>query len=276
MMARNALLYDVMGELPESGLRWKVYRWGRAAMMYPTLRRAQVVVFVSDTFRNAVVADLKLDVSRTAVVHNGVSPCFRANGAPRPTDRNVGTGYVLAVSSIEAFKNYDVLLRAFAMLGKDLAGLRLKVAGRVLERRTFLSLQDLAASLGIEHNVEFLGEVDHDQLARLYREASVFVLPSKSESFGNPLVEAMASGTPVITSDLAVCQEVCGDAAIYFTRKDPVALAEKLRDVLTEPSLREELSRRGLVQSLEYSWEKAARNIIRILEEATSSSRLAP
>jgi glycosyltransferase involved in cell wall biosynthesis len=86
----------------------------------------------------------------------------------------------------------------------------------------------------------------------------------------------MASGTPVISSDLAVCREVCGDAAIYFPPSDPVALAERLRSALIQPSLREELSRRGLVQSQEYSWEKAARSIIRILEGAAGSSRLAP
>jgi glycosyltransferase involved in cell wall biosynthesis len=268
MMVRNALLYDVMGELPESGLRSKVYRWSRAAMMYPTLRRAQVVVFVSDTFRNAVVGGLKLDASKTAVVYHGISPGFHAAGAPRPAERNAGAGYVLAVSSIYAYKNYEVLLTAFAMLHKELPALRLKVAGRAVERRTFRSLQELAASLGVEHDVEFLGEVDHDELSRLYREASVFVMPSKRESFGNPLVEAMASGTPVIASDLAVCREVCGDAAIYFPPSDAVALAEKLRAVLIEPSLQEELSRQGLVQSLEYSWPKAARNIVRIVEGA--------
>jgi glycosyltransferase involved in cell wall biosynthesis len=273
VMARNPTLYRATGEVPGSGLKWKIHRWSRAAMIYPTLRRARVVVFVSDTFRNAVVGDLRLDVSRTTVVHHGVSPGFHAAGAPGRAERDAGVGFVLAVSSIGAHKNYEVLLKAFAMLRKDFAGLRLEVAGRVLERRMFLSLQDLAASLGIERQVEFLGEVDHDRLSRLYREASIFVMPSKQETFGNPLVEAMASGTPVIASDLAACREVCADAAIYFSPSDPVALAEKLRAVLIEPSLREELSRRGLARSQEYSWQKAARSIIRILEEATSSSR---
>jgi glycosyltransferase involved in cell wall biosynthesis len=279
VMARNPSLYRVMCEIAEDGLRSKVHRWSRAAMIYPTLRRARVVVFVSNTFRDAVVGDLRLDVSRTAVVHHGVSPGFHAADGPGPAERDAGAGFVLAVSSIGAHKNYEVLLRAVAMLRKDFPTLRLEVAGKVLEDRTFRSLQELAASLGLERHVEFLGEVDHDQLSRLYREAGVFVMPSKRETFGNPLVEAMASGTPVISSDLAVCREVCGDAAIYFPPSDPDALAERLRAVLMQPSLQEELSRRGLVQSQEYSWEKAARSIIRILEgacTAAGSSRLAP
>jgi glycosyltransferase involved in cell wall biosynthesis len=112
--------------------------------------------------------------------------------------------------------------------------------------------------------VRFLGFVPDQTLAVLYRLASVFVFPSLYEGFGFPPLEAMASGTPVVTSNVSSLPEVVGDAALLIDPYDPAAIADGIRQVLTTPALRAQLVGRGFERARAYSWEDSVRRIRQI------------
>jgi glycosyltransferase involved in cell wall biosynthesis len=120
--------------------------------------------------------------------------------------------------------------------------------------------------------VRFLGYLSEQTLAVMYRLASVFVFPSLYEGFGLPPLEAMASGTPVVTSNVSSMPEVAGDAALLVDPYDPAAIADAIFNVLTDASLREDLRRRGIARAHQFSWEASVRRVREIYGEVTSGS----
>ena len=115
--------------------------------------------------------------------------------------------------------------------------------------------------------VRFLGYLPEETLAVLYRLAGVFVFPSLYEGFGLPPLEAMASGTPVVTSNVSSLPEVAGDAAVLVDPLDPSAIADGIYRVLTDEHLRRDLRRKGLVRAGQFSWEASVRRVREIYEE---------
>ena len=120
--------------------------------------------------------------------------------------------------------------------------------------------------------VRFLGYMPDATLAVLYRLAAVFVFPSLYEGFGLPPLEAMASGAPVVTSNVSSMPEVAGDAAVLVDPRDPEAIADGIRRVLTEPGLRDSLRARGLARAAEFSWDRAVDRIRRIYGEVAGQA----
>jgi glycosyltransferase involved in cell wall biosynthesis len=117
-------------------------------------------------------------------------------------------------------------------------------------------------------HVRFLGYMPEETLAALYRLASVFVFPSLYEGFGLPPLEAMASGTPVVTSNVSSLPEVAGDAAVLVDPYDPGAIADGIQRVLTDETLRADLRRKGLARAKQFSWDQSVRRIREIYTEA--------
>ncbi len=119
----------------------------------------------------------------------------------------------------------------------------------------------------LHKHVRFLGFVPEATLAVLYRLASVFVFPSLYEGFGLPPLEAMAAGTPVITSNVSSLPEVVGDAAILIDPMDPEAIASAMARVLGDPQLRADLSRRGLERVKAFSWDRSVARVRQVYAE---------
>jgi glycosyltransferase involved in cell wall biosynthesis len=119
--------------------------------------------------------------------------------------------------------------------------------------------------------VRFFGFVPSQTLAILYRLAAVFVFPSLYEGFGLPPLEAMASGTPVITSNVSSLPEVVGDAALLIDPRDPEAIADAMRRVLTDAALREDLRTRGLARARHFSWDRSIARVKQIYDEVLAS-----
>jgi glycosyltransferase involved in cell wall biosynthesis len=115
--------------------------------------------------------------------------------------------------------------------------------------------------------VRFFGFVPDRTLAALYRLASLFVFPSLYEGFGLPPLEAMACGTPVITSNVSSLPEVMGDAALLIDPYEPDAIADAMRRVLTDERLRQDLKARGLRRVAEFSWERSVARVREIYEQ---------
>jgi len=179
--------------------------------------------------------------------------------------------FILYVGGIAPHKNLSVLVTAFSMLMNDPGH---QDVGLVLvgdyQKDVFLiddRLADCISRLNLDKKVIFAGFRSDDELAHLYNAATVFVLPSLSEGFGLPALEAMSCGTPVVCSRAASLPEVVGDAGLFFDPHRPDELFERLRRVFDDHALREELSRRSLQRAAAFSWSKSALSLFSVFEE---------
>jgi glycosyltransferase involved in cell wall biosynthesis len=177
--------------------------------------------------------------------------------------------YILAVSSIAAHKNYETLLSAFALLPREhlKQPLSLAIAGATSNANVFRALQQQADELGIADRVHFLGRVAYDRLPALYCHATMFTFPSRLESFGAPLLEAMASGTPIVASKLPAFEELAGPAAEYFPPTDATSCADRMEAVLLSPTVQQRLREQGRQRAQTFSWQQAAEQILNIFDE---------
>ena len=232
-----------------------------ARLRRPFLRRslqvAKKIAFVSETIREAA----QTPRAKSFVVHHGVDRRFQ------PRIAESAEPYYLAVSSIAAHKGYETLLDAYALLPPDVPPLR--IAGGVQEPDAYRRLVDQQERLGLGDRVELLGAVAPENLPALYAGARALLFPSEVESFGLPLVEAMATGVPVIASDIPVCREICGEAAMYVPPRDAVELAARIAGLDGDPQQRRDLGAAGIARARLFTWEDAARLLIQELENVT-------
>jgi len=206
--------------------------YGRTALR-PTLRAADRVFAVSEFSKREVVELARVDADRVDVVPNALEPVFTAAG-PR-----LAGDYVLAVGTLEPRKNLARVVEATARAGVEL---------RLVGERGWGD-----AGVSGEH-VSWLGRIDDDELAAAYRGAHCLVFPSLYEGFGIPALEAMASGTPVVTSAGGALAEVTGGAAVLVDPLDPAAIAAGIDEA---DGRHDELVHRGLERARHYTWERA-------------------
>lgn len=171
--------------------------------------------------------------------------------------------YFLYVGRHDHYKNLQRLIRAFSLLKES--DLKLKIAGTVDQKNTPL-LKTLVMELGLRDRVEFLAYVPYADLPRLINQAIALVFPSLWEGFGLPVLEAMACGTPVISSNCASIPEVAGQAAILINPRDEWALFEAMQQVATNVQLRRDLRQAGLARAKQFSWEKTATATAQVLQ----------
>ncbi len=261
ILLRNAFEVAALEERLSKRVYWlavKMLTWA----CFKTCNRAIVVsAHAARTF--LAVFGLGEDV-RLSVIHHGVGPAFHppAQGEERIAER------LLAVSDLYVQKNFETLLRAVALLAPDYPALRLDIAGRELDPAYAASLRTLCAELGIRDRVTFLGGLPPDDIAELYRRAKVFAFPSLVETFGNPLVEAMASGIPIVCSDSAAMPEITGGAALLAHPNNPVHMAGHIRNLLNDEILWQDVSAKGLERAQDFSWKRTAELTAQILREA--------
>jgi glycosyltransferase involved in cell wall biosynthesis len=228
--------------------------------------RAAGVFFVSEWSRRAISRALGLPLERSCVIPLGVSDRFRPGaGARRATDDRARPD-VVVVGSIASHKDHGTVFDAWGrVLARRGARLRLVVVGPVLEPAHGDRVRSAASSLERTGAVAFVHEASRDELVRLYQAATALVLPSFVESFGLPLLEAMACGTAVIASDIPAAREVCGDAAWYYRPGDPADLAEKLDRLLADARARESLAASGSARARRFPWGRTADLTLRLV-----------
>ena len=231
-----------------SGVRHERSRCTRGSSRTPPARCD--LVFVNSAYTGRDVEEtLAVPAERIRVAYPGVRDCF----GPAGEAADLGAPYVLTVATLEPRKNLDALLQAHDLLGDELL---LAVVGS--EGWGEQPLLD-------RPRVRRLGFVSDEELARLYRGAAVAVYPSRFEGFGIPIVEAMASGCPVVSSSHPSLDEASGDAAVRADPEAPAAIAEAIEDALAR---REELGARGLEHAAAFTWRAAGETILRAYEEA--------
>jgi glycosyltransferase involved in cell wall biosynthesis len=177
--------------------------------------------------------------------------------------------FILFVGTIEPRKNLITLLQAFEdILRHTELKPQLVVAGRVgwLTDKLF----NRAGQSDAADRLVFTGYLGDDELRALYSAASVFVYPSIYEGFGLPVLEAMACGAPVVTSDIASLRQTAGDAARLVSPSDAAALAKNIVDLLENKSEQQYLSQAGIKHAQQFSWEKAARETLDIYAEVVN------
>ncbi|MCW3013506.1 MAG: glycosyltransferase family 4 protein [Solirubrobacterales bacterium] len=226
-------------------------RWQRA-MLPRIVAGAERVITVSAFSRDELVTLAGADPRKVVVVPGGVDHTRMYPAADAEAARAAhGLGdrpYVLTVASRTTRKNLDALgvaARRMATLGIDLFA-----AGG--DRPQF------DGGEGLPPGVRSLGHVDDALLGGLYAGAAAFVLPSRHEGFGLPCLEAMACGTPVVTTTAGALPQTCGDAALYADPDDAVGLAAQLARTVTDAALHADMRMRGLEHAARFSWERSA------------------
>jgi glycosyltransferase involved in cell wall biosynthesis len=179
---------------------------------------------------------------------------------------------VLYVGRADPYKNLTNLVRAFAVLKKD-AGFPTRLVMVGADDARYPEARQMAAELGLTADVEWRAALPREELADVYRQAAVLVLPSWYEGFGLPAAEAMACGTPVICGDCGALREVAGDAGIFVQPADVAELARQMRRVLAEADLAADMTRRGLEQAKQFDWRRTAAQTLEIYRRAAEGRK---
>lgn len=221
--------------------------------------RADAVIVISAATRRDVIEHLGVSPERIFVVHNGLDHTrFRPVGGRRTFPER----YVLYVGSEQPRKNLATLLRAMRHLNdaRGGAGVKLVKVGAAggCEARFREQTERAIDELGLRDDVHFTGRVEDEDLPRWYSHAECLVLPSLYEGFGNPALEAMACGCPVVVSDIPALTEVVDGAGLSVPPRDDATLACALEALLGSPDLQGDLAARGLERSQRFTWRRAA------------------
>jgi glycosyltransferase involved in cell wall biosynthesis len=259
-------------------LMFPQYLPNRAALAYArtsiglAARRATRVMTVSESSKRDILRFVDVEADKIAVIPNayderfGVEP--REEDVVRVRERfQLHDEFVLYAGNVKPHKNLERLIQAFDLVRRSgLDHLKLVVIGDEVSR--YAALRRAVHKHQLHPYVRFLGYLPEETLAVMYRLAGVFVFPSLYEGFGLPPLEAMASGTPVVTSNVSSLPEVAGDAALLVDPYEPHAIADGIRKVLTDEQTRRDLRRKGLERAREFSWDSSVRRIRDIYCEA--------
>lgn len=243
----------------------------RSLVNFITAHLADHVVTVSENSKRDIVRLLHIPESKVTVVYNGVSEEFQ------PVDRkeckdylaskySITGDFLLAPGGLSRNKNTPGLLAAMRLL-KERGRLESLVLLGDKEDREFKYIVGDVQRAGLDGTVVFPGFVPREDLPAFYNAAFLVVYPTLYEGFGFPVLEAMACGTPVVTSNNSSLPEVAGGAALLVDPRNPAEIADAAQRLLTDERLRAELSSRGLPHARRFTWEKAAKETLEVFLE---------
>lgn len=246
------------------------------------LVRADRVIAVSDSTRRDVQNLLGIPASRVRRIYNAIDGDFPPPGAAAEVQGTLARyqidyPFLLYAGSVRPQKNLARIIEAFAVLREDLEqhpryrDLRLVIIGDEMSK--YPNIRRAVLQGRVEKQVRFLGFVPAEALHAFYRAAEVFVFPSLYEGFGLPPLEAMASGTPVVTSGVSALPEVVGDAAMIVKPENVFDIARGIKEVLLNEALRCSLVEQGLEQARRFSWYDTAAQVLDTYREVLSARR---
>ncbi len=236
---------------------------------------AEAVIINSESLRAEVKQHLEVDDGKLKLIYEAVDhELFRPGDAgearARVASRGVTKPFVLFVSSMWPYKNADGLLRAFARVRAELGDRQLAIVGPVRDEKYGAALHALVTELGLGADVVWVGGVPLAETVDFYRAADVFVYPSFNETFGLPILEAMATGCPVVTSDTSAMPETAGGAAVLCDPHDPSSIG---RGILTAIETRDGLREAGLRRAAQFTWGATAASTLDVYREVTERRR---
>jgi glycosyltransferase involved in cell wall biosynthesis len=249
-----------------------------------TLARADRILAVSHFSKRELARVFGIPESKIEVIYNALDERFIREPLPSDADRilerhAVNYPFVLYAGNIKPQKNLARLIEAFAVAKTDLrdppelSRLKLLVIGDELSKHP--DLRRAVVRSRVRENVRFLGFVPYPVLRVFYARAKAFLFPSLHEGFGLPPLEAMAHGTPVLTSNVSSLPEVFSQAALLVNPENVFDIARGIRQILTEGVLREALVRRGYELIHRFSWERSAQQVRDVYEAVMAGSAAA-
>ncbi len=263
-------------------LRFPEYLPSRAAFAYAhtmirlAARKADRVLTVSDASKRDILHYTGVAPEKVVVVHNGLDARFAtvpdADAVDRVRQRfQLDHPFVLYVGNIKPHKNLERLIAAFASMRADGPdGLKLVVIGDETSKHP--GLRQAVHRHRLDKHVRFFGFQPAATLVTFYRLARAFVFPSLYEGFGLPPLEAMANGTPVVTSNVSSLPEVAGNAALLVDPYDVASIAEGIRRAVTDEALRADLISKGRARAREFSWARAAADTLAVYREVAGAA----
>ncbi len=236
-------------------------RWYLRTFSRISARRADAVIAISESTRQDVISAFGVNPNRVHTVYCGADAAFRPLPAETiaafRAERNLPAHFIFRLGTIEPRKNVEGVVRAYAAWRqRDPSAPPLVIGGG--KGWYYRQVFRLVESLGLAEHVHFPGYIPQDELPLWYNAADVFVYPSLFEGFGLPVLEAMACGTPVITSDVSSLPEVAGDAALLVSPDDTDGLSRAMARAFSDGALAQSLRARGLRQAARFSWKKTA------------------
>ncbi|MDO8140933.1 MAG: glycosyltransferase family 1 protein [Candidatus Brocadiales bacterium] len=236
-----------------------------------SIKKARNIIFISDKAKKELSHYYKLHDSQTFLIYHGKSELFKPDlDSSRLMEIKQKYGldeFILYVSNIYKYKNFFELIHAFSLIKEQVnAGLKLALVGKNFDDQYTESLKTLVSNEGLEGRVIFFGHVPYEELPYFYAMCRLFLYPSTCENCPNILIEAMACGAPILSSNVEPMPEICQDAAVYFDPFNPQDIAEKIQTVLSNNILLQELKLRSLERVSHFSWEETARKTLRVLE----------
>jgi glycosyltransferase involved in cell wall biosynthesis len=256
--------YTSPGALPPSV---RLYR----RMSYPrSARLAEAIIINSESLRDEVNRYLDVDQSKLRLIYEAVDhelfkPASKELARQALAAYGVKGPFVLFVSSLWEYKNCHGLLRAWAQARAGLGGRQLVVVGGGRDEAYKARLRSMVTELGISADVLFTGAVPIEQTAVFYQAADALVYPSFSETFGLPVLEAMACGCPVVTSDRSSMPEISGGAALLADPGQPASIASALLEALGPAAAT--LKEMGLRRAQQFSWGATAAQTLDVYRE---------
>ncbi|MGB0670771.1 MAG: glycosyltransferase family 4 protein [Rhodospirillales bacterium] len=258
ILLRNALDVAKIERRPGKRLYW----WALGLMTRASLKRAKRSIAVSAYAAGALMRKSSEEARRRLrLVHHGVDPLF----SPAPVPREP---FLLFVGDLYVQKNLEPLIEAFAGLVSAGRPEDLWIAGSAVDQAYAQDMRNLVAERGMENRVRFLGQVEPPALADLYRRCRLFVFPSLVETFGNPLVEAMACGAAVAASRAAAMPEILGGAGRLFNPKDARDMANVIGNLLDDEAALADYRAKSLKRAAFFSWDACAERTAEVLRAA--------
>jgi len=241
--------------------------------------RATRVMTVSESSKRDILRFVDTEPEKIDVIYNAYDERFamepREEDVVRVRERYQLTDeFVLYAGNVKPHKNLERLIQAFHLVRqRGLDHLKLVLIGDEMSKYT--ALRRAVHQHQLHKYVRFLGYLPEETLAVMYRLAGVFVFPSLYEGFGLPPLEAMASGTPVVTSNVSSLPEVAGDAALLVDPYQPESIADGIYQVLSDEPLRRMLRKKGLERARQFSWEQSVGRVRAIYGEVLQAPALA-
>ena len=237
---------------------------------------ASLIIAISENTKMDIMKYLHIPEEKIRTIYCGVGDEFRKIEDVRVLKsrlKGIGVGYpyILYLGTLEPRKNVERLIEAFIQLKK---GKRIdeKLVISGIQGWGYQSIFDKVASSGIEKEVIFTGFGPNEFLPFLYNGASAFVYPSFYEGFGLPVLEAMACGVPVVTSNVSSLPEVAGNATILINPYSVDELADGIWRILSDEELRNQCIKKGIERAKSFTWERCAKNTLDVFNEVYHTS----
>lgn len=241
---------------------YKLAFWGGYSV-----KHAERVVTISKASKDDIIKMYRLKAEKVDVVYPGIKDFAKSKMSKSDLFEKyqVSGPYVLFVGTLQPRKNIKRLIEAFSIVKKKRGDLKLIIVGK--KGWLFEEVLGAPKKYDVVDSVIFLDSVPDSDLPLFYENAQVFVLPSLYEGFGLPIIEAMKYGCPVITSNVSSMPEAGGDAALYVDPENVLEIADKIEEVITTRDLREKMVKLGHEQTKKFSWENAAKETLKVIED---------